>query len=601
MLSPDSRTVATEILRPPAGFALEHAAITTYSLDLDVLLALPLAVLAQSDQGIEELLADPMLTLEALREAGQRLDIFVNETSIAVPHTNRALFAMLEECVHPVRAPNGGAFHPKVWVVRFVAESGESMLRVAVVSRNLTYDRSWDTALVTEAQVSSKKPLEASQALGDLLRALPGMAVHGLDDEIAGQLRSMAQQAERTAFPAPAWFRNQVYFEALGLEGVEAERWYPWEIGQDLLAIAPFVNRTGLDALVSRSTGQRTLISRREALDDLPESALEAWKDVMVLSDAAIEETEEDSGSSDLHAKLIALERGRRVTWYLGSANFTAAAYAGRNVEVIASINGPNDARAKTDGYGIQQFRESGFLNLCEPYRRLERAPEDEIIRQARDRLERAREALAQSGLGIACGRDGDEWRWALDGRIELPEGVSVAVWPVSVREDQAQTFDPPVSWPLPISRLTAFVAFRLRAEADVDDIRFVLKLPTSGMPEGRVSRILKDLIDTPERFLQFLRALLGGLDGMTDWATGEPGGAWQGDWGAGFAGETLLEDLVRAAARDPERLTPVRRLIEDLQSSPERRDIVPPGFMEIWNVVDAAAENSDCGVDRGT
>ena len=73
----------------------------------------------------------------------------------------------------------------------------------------------------------------------------------------------------------------------------------------------------------------------------------------------------------------------------------------------------------------------------------------------------------------------------------------------------------------------------------------------------------------------------------MTDWATGEPGGTWQGDWGAGFAGETLLEDLVRAAARDPERLAPIRRLIEDLQSSPEGRDIVPPGFMDIWRVVD--------------
>ena len=594
MLSPDSRTVATEILRPPAGFALERATITTYSLDLDVLLALPLAVLAQSDQGIEELLADPMLTLEALREAGQRLDIFVNETSIAVPHTNRALFAMLEECVHPVRAPSGGAFHPKVWVVRFVAETGESMLRISVVSRNLTYDRSWDTALVTEAQAGSKKPLEASQALGDLLRALPGMAVHGLDDGSALQLQRMAEQAERTAFPAPARFRNPVYFETLGLEGAQDERWYPWEIGQDLLAIAPFVNRTGLDALVNRSTGQRTLISRREALDDLPESALEAWNEVMVLSDAAIEETEEGSGNSDLHAKLIALERGRRVIWYLGSANFTAAAYAGRNVEVIASINGPNDERAKTDGYGIQQFRESGFLNLCEPYRRLAQAADDEALKHARDRLERAQEALAQADLGIECERDGDEWRWALDGRIDLPEGVSVAVWPVSVREEQAQTFDPPVSWPLPMSRLTAFVAFRLRAEADVDDIRFVLKLPTTGMPEGRVSRILKDLIDTPERFLQFLQALLGGLDGMTDWATGEPGGAWQGDWGAGIHGETLLEDLVRAAAREPERLAPIRRLIEDLQASPEGRDIVPPGFMDIWRVVDESVNTGN-------
>ena len=80
----------------------------------------------------------------------------------------------------------------------------------------------------------------------------------------------------------------------------------------------------------------------------------------------------------------------------------------------------------------------------------------------------------------------------------------------------------------------------------------------------------------------------------MTDWATGESVGGWQGDWASGLTGETLLEDLVRAAAREPDRLAHIRRLIADLQSSPEGRELVPPGFMEIWRVVDAAAENCD-------
>jgi hypothetical protein len=594
MLAPDARTVATEILRPPAGYSLEHAAITAFSLDLDVLLALPLAVLAQSDQGIEELLADPMLTLEALREAGRRLDIFVDETRIAVPHTNRPLFAMLEGCVHPVRAPNGGAFHPKLWAVRFTSEDDEPLLRIAIVTRNLTCDRSWDAALVTEAKATSRTRLEPSQALGALIRALPDLAVHGLVDEAAAQLEVMASQAERTAFPAPDRFKNPLYFEALGLDDGAADPWYPWEIGQDLLAIAPFVNRTGLDALAQRSTGQRTLISRREALDDLPAAALKDWHEVMVLSDAAIDEPEDGTGGSDLHAKLIALEHKQRVTWYLGSANFTHAAYTGRNVEILASINGPNDARQKTSGYGIRQFRESGFLNLCEPYRRLEREADDPAARTALDRLEEARRALARSNLEITCERQGDEWRWSLDGEMELPQGISVDAWPVSVPAAQAQAFQPPVSWPLPMARLTAFVAFRLRADADVDDARFVLKLPASGMPEGRVSRILKDLIDTPERFLQFLRALLGGLDGMTDWATGEGAAAWEGEWGEGLGGETLLEDLVRAAARDPERLAPIRRLIEDLQSSPEGEEIVPADFLELWRVVDESVQGGE-------
>jgi hypothetical protein len=150
MLSPETRAIAMDLLRPPAGYRIDQAVLTTYSLDLDVLLALPLAVLAQSDQSIEQLLEDPLLLLEALREAGDRVHVFVDEGGIAIPHTSRALYALLERSVHPVRAPNGGAFHPKLWVVRFANESGSTLLRAAVSSRNLTFDRSWDVALVSD-------------------------------------------------------------------------------------------------------------------------------------------------------------------------------------------------------------------------------------------------------------------------------------------------------------------------------------------------------------------------------------------------------------------------------------------------------------------
>ena len=42
MLSPDSRTVAFDLLRPPSGYTLDLAVLTTYTLDLEALLdALP--------------------------------------------------------------------------------------------------------------------------------------------------------------------------------------------------------------------------------------------------------------------------------------------------------------------------------------------------------------------------------------------------------------------------------------------------------------------------------------------------------------------------------------------------------------------------------
>ncbi len=244
-------------------------------------------------------------------------------------------------------------------------------------------------------------------------------------------------------------------------------------------------------------------------------------------------------------------------------------------MEVIAAITGPRGKADSGRGFGIERFRESGFLNLCDPYQRTEWAVEDESIRAARRRLEAARDILVGSGLGVRCRTDGEGWRWTLDGELALPPAVTVQAWPVTIGEDQARALRPPLEWSLPVSRLTAFVAVRLSVEADVDDIRLVLKLPAEGMPEGRVAQVLRALIDSPERFLQFLRALLGGLEGLADWMGEDGSGAWQGEWVAGLNGETLLEDLVLTASRDPERLEPVRRLIEDLRVTGEGREIV--------------------------
>jgi hypothetical protein len=588
MLSPESRAIAMDLLRPPAGYRIDQVVLTTYSLDLDVLLALPLAVLAQSDRGIDELLEDPLLLLEALREAGDRVHVFVDEGGIAIPNTSRALYALLERSVHPVRASNGGAFHPKVWLVRFMGESGNVLLRVAVASRNLTFDRSWDVALTSEASPERQGVIPESRPLAHLLRALTKLALQKVADDLEATLADLAKQLERTSFPAPEGFDSPIAFQALGLEAGRKAAWRPGATGERILAIAPFVNRTGLDALATAASRERLLISRREALDELSPDALAGWDRVLVLSDTAVAESEDAVASrpSGLHAKLIAIEHGKRVDWTLGSANFTAAALTGSNVEVIATLsarrgkNGPEGAR------DIDAFRAAGFLNLCEDYHRSEGPEENPALKNARGRLELSCRALLDSNLAIVIQPDEASWHWRLDGSLELPPGVQVRAWPVSVNEDQARALELPMRWSLPLARLTSFVAFELSVPEDVDNVRLALKLPVTGMPEGRVAHVLRALIDSPERFMQFLRALLGGLEGLADWATSGNGG-WEGRWMTGLGGETLLEDLLRVASREPQRLDPVRRLIEDLRTTPEGREIVPDNFHAIWMLVD--------------
>ena len=603
MLSPDTRTVAFDLLRPPPGHRLDLAVLTTYTLDLEALLALPLGVLAHTDGGVEDMLTDPLLLTQALREAGDRIHVFVDKTGIAIPGKERALYAMLESSVHPVRAPNGGVFHPKIWVARFITDDGPPLLRVAILSRNLTFDRSWDVALASEATPKPRQKAKPSRPLSDLLKKLPDLATEKLEPRVADRMKALAEEigrtrfpsplAEetgRTRFPSPEGFAAPVEFHLLGLSR-QKHPWRPLNGGSRILAIAPFVNRTALDALLAGTgKGEHVLVSRQEELDSLPDGTLDAWGKILVLSDAAQDEPEDGAGTSPtgLHAKIIAVEQGWDVTWYVGSANLTAAAFTGRNVEMMAAVTGRRGRRTSNRGYGIDRFLESGFESLCTPYRKDNQEPEGDDVVQARKRIEEARNALIAAELTVVCSRADESWTWTLKGRVTLPDGVEATTWPISVSEDQARPLDLPSCWTLPLTRLTAFAAFRLRVRVrGVDDIRMTLRLPASGIPEDRLHQVLRTLIDSPERFLRFLRALLGGLDGRVDWAKNRGDGSEGGAWGEGFTGETLLEDLVRAAARDPERLKPVRRLIDDLRKTEEGRTIVPDDLFAVWSAVE--------------
>jgi hypothetical protein len=594
MLAPDTRAVAMEVLRPPSGYRLDQAVLTTYSLDLDVLLALPLAVLAQSDRGIDELLSDPLLVLEALREAGRRVHVFVDAGGIARPAQARDLFSLLEACVHPVRAPHGGAFHPKVWIVRFVNEAGDSRIRVAVASRNLTFDRSWDVALISESTPHRTRTFAATHKLASLVRALPGLSARKLDRDITRVLASLADDLERTHFPAPEGFEGEVSFQVLGLGPKGTGLWQPAKHGDRLLAIAPFASSSTLKNLSSIATGKRTLISRAAMLDELSASALEAWDDVLVLSESAVAEPEDDGGSrpSGLHAKLIAVEHGDSAAWFVGSANLTHAAFNGQNVEVMAALRSTLDPDRPEDGASIEAFSKAGFPSICDPYLRTPQVAVDPDVTAARQRIEAARQALLDAPLRIVCKSVEGQWRWRLLGAGAIPEDVGVTAWPATVHEDRSQSLAPKVDWVLPVSRLTTFAAFRLSVAEDIDDLSLTLKLPAENMPEGRVEHVLRMLIDTPERFLQFLRALLGGIEGLVDWASGLDKPASSAPWRAGLNGETLLDDLVRAASRRPQRLEPIRRLITDLRSTPEGSKIVPDDLYQLWLTVEEVVQS---------
>ena len=172
------------------------------------------------------------------------------------------------------------------------------------------------------------------------------------------QVERLADEVARTYFPAPdGFFDNPIEFHVLGMDGPH-DTWQPIFEGYRTLAVAPFVGRTALDAIVRMGDGKRMLVSSREELDKLPGDALAAWSRICVLSDTALDEPEDgDAGRpSGLHAKILAVEHAWDVTWFVGSANLTAAAFNGRNVEVMAALTARKVRRNGKTGHGIELF-----------------------------------------------------------------------------------------------------------------------------------------------------------------------------------------------------------------------------------------------------
>ena len=366
MLAYDNRAVALELLRPPSGSKLDFAVVLSYTLNLEALLALPLAVVSHQEAGVEDLLQDPIRLLQSLREVGDKIHVFVDETGVHVPQRRHPVFVALESCVHLVRAPNGGLFHPKLWVARFMQSDGTPCIRVAILSRNLTYDRSLDLALVSEAY-PGEESVSGSEPIRDLLEELTSMSRPRIPKSLSNRLNSLGEEISRCEFlPPEGFYQSSIEFQPIGIPGYSRLN-LNVEHGKRVLAVAPFVNRSALDAVRVLGANESRLISRPDELDTVPAECLEEWNSVSVLHDDINESDEEmvdedeskensSSSLSGLHAKFVVVEHQRsRASWTLGSANLTAAAFNGHNVEIVAQTVGTS--KPSRDRYGLERNR----------------------------------------------------------------------------------------------------------------------------------------------------------------------------------------------------------------------------------------------------
>ncbi|MBU8817852.1 hypothetical protein KL864_18295 [Mycolicibacterium goodii] len=598
-LTPETRVLLTDALRPPAGYRVDVAVGTTYSLNLSALLLAPLSFALFDSGDAEDIRSlDPIRLLEAVRRYAEHTTVFCQAGAIHVPTNYRSILTFVEDSVREAAPPrDDGLFHPKMWALRFVDQDHHQLHRVVILSRNLTLDRSWDTALILDEQEDGTID---GAPVADFVRTLPELALRPLQSARSDEIQDLADTLRHVSFAAPGSF-TQGKLIPIGL-GNEAVWPFP-DHGRRILAISPFLTKSAIKR-VSAIAQARTVISRAESLEQVGSDELEGW-DVRVLQRLAEVDPSDDlddvtkavpdgffESHDGLHTKTFVIDVDQNQSMVItGSANLTTASWS-RNVEFDAVLTGP------TSTCGVSAIlngspESPGLAQVLDEYTVL---AQDGITDEAATTaftLESFHRRLA-AGLPVLHVETVDDDRVAATLTLDIPEEQpgATTVWPASVAAGHAQTLATHLTWTIAPTNITPFIIIETTAGTGEGKIirRCALKADLTGAVDGRRHDAVFSILQSKDDVLRYLVFLLG--DPSHDALFAEIAGMGSERFAdadkpvRSGSDVALFEPLVRAAGRDQDALARVASLVDELRELPHGAELVPDGFDELWNVI---------------
>lgn len=555
MLNGYDRLLLTQAIVPPTGYALDEALGTTYSLDLLALVAVSLAASGVDAEMLEKPEpGDALALLEAVRRNIRKFTICCQAGAIHVPREFKDVFLWLEPSVVEVSSPHeNGVFHPKLWLLRFVADSGAVRYRFLCMTRNLTFDRSWDTVLCLEGDLSNRtNAYSRNRPLADFVSALGKGELKPKNPGVLNKDRidRIADEVLKVDFEVPDGFpeSTEIKFWPIGInkhqyrvEDLFNRQAEPSKTpfgdfnksahlsGREFLVVSPFVTNGFVRALIDDGVNSH-LVSRADTLNSLDQCTLEslATPEMERIWQLADHEGDAASPLSGLHAKLFLADDGWNVHLWTGSANATDAAF-GRNIEFLVQLKGQKSRHgiACLMAPGSPKQR-GGFRDLLSSYLPDPENPTvvDEDLQAKQRQLDYMTKDLAGGqhiSASVATPTDGQYQlavRIALVGIVAVKgQRPDIRVRPISLPEafsqrgTQLQDGSMEVLFAgLSLNQLTEFIV--IDAELPGTDLKSsaVTRVSIQGMPERKVredSALLSHLRSSDDlvRYLALLLA----------------------------------------------------------------------------------------------
>lgn len=586
------------LLLPPPGFHVSLAVGTTYSLDLEALTAVCLS-LGLAEDTDSSLLQNPITLLNALQKISEKMIVFCEAGQIKMPASPSALSLLLEKIIVPVTLPKARginhfpAFHPKTWLIQYENDFGEYCYRFAVMSRNLTFDRSWDVCFSMDSS-KSVKTSRKSKPLAHYLEFLREQ-VKSTSQNARGKrssLRRLAEELSAVSFTTDSKeFGEEFEIMPLGI-GPNA-----YNMGNDplfcsntyaadytfheLVVFSPFLSGSLIDYWNkpehSLTGTTRVLVTRKSELSKFKKEQsnqfhIYALKDDIVDGEEAVSDQDENKQKQDIHAKMYLRKKYSDVDLYLGSMNATYSA-VNKNVEMMIRL------RTKNRYYNTEYFLKDIFcgkeddpqnpFELCEATE-----GKEDAAAETTNQLEQIIKTVCRLPMHATVAECGEKYDVALEIGGNLPDAQ---MYLTPFRRDVPMPLTSSMQFSqLDLLQLSEF--YTLKVVSDDFAIERIIMIPTSGIPDTRENAVVNSVVKDKRSFVEYVAFVLGDdylLSLMEDRKL-KSSGVWN-DEHEHFP--AIYEKMLKTALEDSKRLNEIGYLLNMITDD----GIVPDEFRDLY------------------
>lgn len=608
MLNPnDDRLDYGQVLAPPDGYVLDFAIGTTYSLDLDALVGASIA-LGLSEDTDSDLMKNSICLLEALRATGDKVALFCEAGQIRRPNSVTSLYILLEKMVFQVNtAKRKGiakypSFHPKFWLLRYVDENNIPLYRVVVLSRNLTFDRSWDITFSMDGIVNRRKTLKTEPVI-DFVSYLVG----NLTSDDNGKTKQKKMKAIMRELPYVHFELNSKEFEdfeflpvgikngAGGFHSIE-DKGFTSLYGDsfhEILVMSPFLTGSVIKEFNDRnnyiSKAEYMLFTRAMSLGKLkPEDCsnfrIFTMKDAVIDGESAISEDDPQIQKQDIHAKVYMIRKYSDSYLYLGSLNASHNAMYG-NIEFMMMV------KSKNRYLNLSKLSESFFGGsegvANNPFQEVsvdgtETVDEEQEMQSA---LEGYIKEISRMKPTAIVSSNGDNYDLTV--HFDRYEGGKYEVTVSPLLSNKTEKFAENIQFvSLQLTQLSEF--YKVVIMDGERTVQRVMIIPTDGLPEEREKAVVNSVVKDKECFYRYIAFLLGDncvLSALE--ANNVTESVNNGSARKNIQIPALYEKMLQTAATAPERFKEVDYLIKAISSD----GVIPEQFEELYNTFKKAVK----------